>query len=122
MRNETSTNGGGAAGLRSDSSHAFVLFGMILLTGLIAMDQTIVATAVPTIVQSLGGFTQFPWVFSSHLLTLAVTIPLYGKLADHFGRKRLVLFGSVLFILGSVLAGFSSSKEAPRRPSCASCR
>jgi len=107
MRDEHSTDT--AEGLRPGSSRGFVLFGMILLTGLIAMDQTIVATAVPTIVRSLGGFTQFPWVFSAYLLTLAVTIPLYGKLADHFGRKRLILFGSVVFILGSVFAGLASS-------------
>ncbi|HUZ17707.1 MAG TPA: MFS transporter, partial [Spirochaetia bacterium] len=72
-----------------------------------AMDSSIVATAVPTIVASLGGFTQFPWVFSAYLLTMAVTIPLYGKLADHFGRKNLLLIGCAIFVLGSVAAGFS---------------
>ncbi len=88
-------------------NRALVMVGMMLLTALIAMDQTIVATALPTIVSSLGGFTQFPWVFSAYLLTMAVTIPLYGKLADHFGRKRLIVFGGGLFVAGSVLAGVS---------------
>jgi len=79
----------------------------MLATGLSAIDGSIVATAVPSIVAHLGGFTQFPWVFSAYLLTMAVTIPLYGKLADHFGRKRLLIIGSAIFVIGSVAAGFS---------------
>jgi len=71
------------------------------------MDASIVATAVPTVVASLGGFTRFPWVFSAYLLAMAVTIPLYGKLADHYGRKRLLLIGSSIFLAGSAAAGFA---------------
>lgn len=109
MRDEHTIEADDVAAPRPGLSRGVVLFGMILLTGLIAMDQTIVATAVPTIVRSLGGFTQFPWVFSSYLLALAVTIPLYGRLADHFGRKHLLLFGSILFLVGSLLAGLAPS-------------
>ncbi len=81
----------------------------MLTTGLSAMDASIVATAVPTVVASLGGFTRFPWVFSAYLLAMAVTIPLYGKLADHYGRKRLLLVGSSIFLAGSAAAGFAWS-------------
>ena len=65
----------------------------MLATGLVAIDATILATAVPSIVADLGGFSQFPWLFSIYLLTQAVTVPLYGKLADIFGRKPVMLFG-----------------------------
>ena len=60
----------------------------MLTTGLVALDSTIIATAVPSIVQDLGGFTQFPWLFSIYLLTAAVTVPLYGKLADVSAASR----------------------------------
>ncbi len=84
-----------------------ILAGLMLATSLSAMDSSIVATAIPTIVADLGGFTQFPWVFSAYLLAMAVTIPLYGKLADHFGRKVLLIIGSAIFIAGSAAAGFA---------------
>ena len=63
----------------------------MLSTGLVAIDSTVVATAVPSIVSSLGGFTEFPWLFSVYLLAQAVTVPVYGKLADVFGRKPVML-------------------------------
>ncbi|MCV2392704.1 MFS transporter [Actinotalea sp. M2MS4P-6] len=76
-------------------------------TGLIAIDSTILATAVPTIVADLGGFTSFPWLFSIYLLTQAVTVPIYSKLADTIGRKPIILLGVGLFVTGSVLCGFA---------------
>jgi EmrB/QacA subfamily drug resistance transporter len=81
----------------------------MLSTALVALDSTIIATAVPSIVNDLGGFTQFPWLFSIYLLTQAVTVPLYGKVADLFGRKPVLLFGIGVFLLGSVLCGFAWS-------------
>ena len=75
----------------------------MLSIALIAIDATILATAVPAIVRDLGGFTQFPWLFSAYLLTQAISTPIYGKLADTFGRKPLMLFGIGTFVLGSVL-------------------
>ena len=60
---------------------------------------------MPSIVSDLGGFSQFPWLFSVYLLTQVVTVPLYGKLADSVGRKPLMLFGIAVFIVGSVLCG-----------------
>ncbi|MBP2708496.1 MFS transporter [Microbispora sp. RL4-1S] len=77
----------------------------MLCTGLVALDSTIIATAVPSVVGDLGGFSQFPWLFSIYLLTQAVTVPLYGKLADIFGRKPVMFVGIAAFLLGSVLCG-----------------
>ncbi|MBC7630527.1 MAG: MFS transporter [Flavobacterium sp.] len=77
----------------------------MLSTGLVAIDATILATAVPSIVDDLGGFTQFPWLFSIYLLTQAISVPLYGKFADLVGRKPMMLLGITIFLLGSVLCG-----------------
>jgi EmrB/QacA subfamily drug resistance transporter len=81
----------------------------MLATGLAAVDATIVATAVPQIVGDLGGFAQFPWLFSIYLVTQAVLVPIYGRLADVFGRKPLLLFGIGVFLFGSVLCGLAWS-------------
>jgi len=74
-----------------------------------AVEATIVATAMPTIIADLGGFQLFSWVFAIYLLTQAVSAPIYGKLADIFGRKPSLYAGTALFLLGSLLAGFSPS-------------
>jgi MFS family permease len=84
----------------------------MLTTGLVALDSTIIATAVPSIVQDVGGFTHFPWLFSIYLLTAAVSVPLYGKLADVIGRKPLLFFGIAVFLLGSILCGVAWSMPA----------
>jgi EmrB/QacA subfamily drug resistance transporter len=84
----------------------------MLSTALVAIDATIIATAVPSIVASLGGFSEFPWLFSVYLLAQAVTVPVYGKLADIFGRKPVMLFGIGLFLIGSILCGFAWSMGA----------
>jgi EmrB/QacA subfamily drug resistance transporter len=89
-----------------------VLGALMLCMGLVALDSTIIATAVPSIVRDLGGFAQFPWLFSIYLLTQAVTVPLYGKLADLFGRKPVMFFGIAVFLLGSVLCGVAWSMPA----------
>jgi multidrug resistance protein len=81
----------------------------MLSTALVALDQTIVSTAVPSIVHDLGGFAQFPWLFSVYLLAQAATVPVYGKLADQFGRKPLMYYGIAMFLLGSVLCGLAWS-------------
>src|SRR5881275_138128 len=77
----------------------------MLSMGLAALDATIVATAIPQIVESLGGFSLFPWVFSIYLLTQAVSVPIYGRLSDLFGRKPVLFFGIAMFLVGSVLCG-----------------
>jgi multidrug resistance protein len=69
-----------------------------------AMDNTVVATAIPQVVRDLGGFSLFSWVFSAYLLTQTVTIPVYGKLADLWGRKPILITGMVVFLAGSALS------------------
>jgi MFS family permease len=81
----------------------------MLSTGLVAIDSTIVATAVPSIVRDVGGFESFPWLFSAYLLAQAVSVPIYGKLSDMVGRKPIILAGIGLFLLGSVLCGIAWS-------------
>src|SRR5687768_2306325 len=76
-----------------------------------ALDATIVSTALPTIVGNLGGLSLFSWVFSIYLLASTVTVPLYGKLADLYGRKPVLLFGCTVFLLGSVFCGLSQNME-----------
>src|SRR4029079_12904993 len=76
---------------------------------LAALDQTIGATALPRIVGDLGGITQYSWVFTAYMLTSTVTVPLYGKLGDAYGRKNLFLFAIVVFLLGSPLCGAATT-------------
>ena len=90
-------------GLRSERGP--VLIAVMLCTALVAIDATILAAAVPAIVTDLGGFSQFPWLFSIYLLAQAVSVPIYGKLADALGRKPVMLVGIALFLAGSVLCG-----------------
>src|SRR5665213_4586667 len=74
-----------------------------------AVESTIVATAMPTIVGTLGGFELLSWVFTAYLLTQAVTIPIYSRLSDFYGRKPILLVGIALFLVGSILCGFAWS-------------
>ncbi|MDP9102371.1 MAG: MFS transporter [Actinomycetota bacterium] len=99
-----------AVGLRSERGP--VLGAIMLTTALIALDSTVIATAVPSVVRDLGGFSQFPWLFSVYLLTQAVTVPIYGKLADVVGRKPVLIFGVTVFVAASVLCGFAWSMPA----------
>lgn len=99
-----------SVGLRSERGP--ILMALMLSTGLVAIDSTVIATAVPSIVRNLGGFAEFPWLFSIYLLAQAVTVPVYGKLADLFGRKPLILFGIGSFLLGSILCGFAWNMSA----------
>jgi EmrB/QacA subfamily drug resistance transporter len=101
----TSVVPSGTKGIGFRSERGPVLLAVMLGTGLVALDSTIIATAVPSIVTDLGGFEQFPWLFSIYLLTQAVTVPLYGKFADVLGRKPVMLWGIAVFLLGSVLCG-----------------
>nr|WP_246140073.1 MFS transporter [Protaetiibacter larvae] len=90
-------------GLRSERGP--ILLAVMVATGVVAIDATIIATAVPAIVGDIGGFAQFPWLFSIYLLTQSVTVPVYAKLADTLGRKPVILFGIAVFLLGSILCG-----------------
>ena len=76
---------------------------------LAALDQTIVSTALPTIVGDLGGLDHLSWVVTAYLLTATVSGPLYGKLGDLFGRKIVLQAAIVIFLIGSALCGLSQS-------------
>lgn len=75
------------------------------------LDQTIVGTALPTIVEQLGGDSLYVWAITAYLVPATVSLPLYARLSDRYGRRALLLIGMALFLLGSVVAGTSSSME-----------
>jgi EmrB/QacA subfamily drug resistance transporter len=87
----------------------FVIASIMLATFMAAIEATIVATAMPTIVGQLGGFSYFSWVFSAFLLAQSTTTVIYGKLSDLFGRKPTLIVGIVLLLVGSLLCGFAWS-------------
>jgi len=85
--------------------------GMMLATLLAALDQTIVATALPRIVGELGGFERLSWVVTAYLIASTVTIPLYGKLSDLYGRRRLMAISISIFVAGSVLCAIAQTMD-----------
>ena len=86
-----------------------ITLALILAMTVTALEQTVISTAMTSIIASLKGLEIFPWVFSAYLLAATVTVPLYGKLADLLGRKRVLLFGLGMFGLGSMLSGAAQS-------------
>lgn len=114
------TAGRGGAGGRSGPGPApapgrppaQVVASLMLGMGLVAIDSTIVSTAVPQIVGDIGGFSVFSWLFSGYLLAVTVTLPVYGKLCDTFGRKPVLLFGIGLFVVGSLLCALAWNMAA----------
>jgi EmrB/QacA subfamily drug resistance transporter len=86
-----------------------VTVGIIMGLFLAAIEQTVVATAMPTVVSSLGGLNIYSWVFSAYLLTFTISVPLWGRLSDMYGRRRFYLIAIGLFLLGSAMAGQSRS-------------
>jgi EmrB/QacA subfamily drug resistance transporter len=93
----------------SSTRRAIVIAGVMCTVFLAAMESTVVATAMPTVIASLGGIRIYSWVFSAFLLSFTVTMPLWGWLADQYGRRRTYLIGLTLFLLGSVLSGLSTT-------------
>ena len=85
----------------------WILAAAMMAMFMAAVESTIVSTAMPTIVSALGGLHLLSWVFAAYLLTQAVTIPIYGRLADLYGRKRVLFIGAGVFLLGSALCGFA---------------
>lgn len=92
---------------RPNDGRRLILWACLIATFMAAIESTIVATIIPTIVSDLGGFNLFTWVFTIYVLTQAVTIPVYGRLADLYGRKPVFFFGVSLFLAGTVLCGLS---------------
>lgn len=88
---------------------SLVTIAVFIATFMTAVEGTIVSTAMPTIVSDLHGLNVMNWVFSIYLLMSAVTTPIYGKLSDRFGRKRLLTIGLLIFVIGSFLCGISQS-------------
>ena len=88
---------------------AVVITALLLVMLLAALDQTIVATALPTIVGDLGGLNHISWVVTAYLLAQTVVTPLYGKLGDLYGRKLILQVAVVIFLIGSVLCGIAQN-------------
>ncbi|MDH6701979.1 multidrug resistance protein [Streptomyces sp. MAA16] len=91
---------------------AAVVAALMLAMALAALDSTIVSTAVPQIVGDLGGFSYFSWLFSGYLLAVTVSLPVYGKLSDTFGRKPVLVAGAAVFLLGSLLCALAWNMAA----------
>jgi EmrB/QacA subfamily drug resistance transporter len=91
--------------LMGDAKRRRALAGVMLTIFLAAMESTVVATAMPTVVTTLGGIHMYSWVFSGFLLTSTVTMPLWGRLSDLFGRRRMYMVGLTIFLVGSALSG-----------------
>ena len=101
---------GGTSVTETSARQRRLIFGALLLVLFVAsLDQTIVSTALPTIVGDLGGLEHLSWVVTSYLLASTVVGPLYGKLGDLYGRKRVLQFALVLFLIGSALCGLAQS-------------
>jgi len=97
------------AGKLSHRQIQLVFAGLMIGMLLAALDQTVVATALPTIVGELGGLDHLSWVVTAYLLTSTVSSPLYGKISDLYGRRPVFQFAIVVFLIGSVLSGLSQS-------------
>jgi EmrB/QacA subfamily drug resistance transporter len=86
-----------------------IAVGIMFALAVAALDSTVVSTAMPTIIGNLGGLTEYGWVFSAYLLASTVTVPLYSRMADMYGRKPIFLTGLALFVGGSMLCGSAGS-------------
>ena len=96
---------------KKETNRPLVLIAVMLAMFVSAVEATIVTTAMPVIASDLGGFSRYSWIFSSYLLMSTVTVLIYGKLADLFGRKPILFIGLTIFLVGSVLCGFAVSME-----------
>ena len=95
--------------ISKESNIKFVVTGLLLGILMSAMDNTIVATAMGTIVSDLGDFDKFVWVTSAYMVAVMAGMPIFGKLSDMFGRKRFFIFGLAVFLIGSALCGIAGS-------------
>ncbi|MFS0688263.1 MDR family MFS transporter [Sporosarcina sp. 179-K 8C2 HS] len=97
--------------IHKKTNRPFVLISVMLAMFVGAVEATIVSTAMPAIAGELGGFSRYSWIFSAYLLMSTVTVLIYGKLADLFGRKPIFFVGLSIFLIGSILCGFASTME-----------
>lgn len=93
------------------STKLITIVALLLVLALATLDSTIVATAMPKIVSQLGGVALYSWAFSAYLLASTAVVPLYGKLADLYGRKLILLIGALIFLFGSAACGSAQSME-----------
>ncbi len=93
----------------TETKTGLVVIALLLGIFVASMDNTIVATAMATIVADLGGLKQFVWVTSAYMVAEMAGMPIFGKLSDMYGRKRFFLFGMIVFLLGSVLCGMAQT-------------
>lgn len=98
-----------ASEARPTTDRRFVVGAMLLMMVLASMEMTVTSTAMPTIIGQLHGLAHYSWVASIYLLACTVTMPLYGRLADVLGRKKVILAATAIFVAGSVLAAFSQT-------------
>jgi len=96
---------------RSHEEIMFIIVALMLAMLLGALDQTIVATALPRIATDLHGLSKLSWVATSYLLTSAVATPLYGKISDQYGRKKIFQASIIIFLIGSALCGLSQNMD-----------
>ncbi|NHC40973.1 MFS transporter [Bacillus sp. MM2020_1] len=96
---------------KRQTKKTLVLVAVMLAMFMGAIEATIVSTAMPAIVADLGGFKLYSWVFSAYLLMNSVTVLIYGKLSDLFGRKPILTIGIIIFLIGSILCGFATSMK-----------
>jgi EmrB/QacA subfamily drug resistance transporter len=96
---------------KRETKRPLVLITVMLAMFMGAIEGTIISTAMPAIVGELGGFALYSWVFSAYLLMNAVTVLIYGKLSDLFGRKPILTFGIIIFLIGSILCGMAETME-----------
>ena len=110
MTTETAkTSSESADGEMSHRQILTILIGLMLGMFLAALDQTIVSTAIRTIADDLHGLSIQAWVTTAYLITATITTPIYGKLGDLYGRKKLFLFAISVFIVGSAACSFATS-------------
>ena len=91
------------------TNRALTVVGLILALAMGALEATVVSTAMPTVIGDLGGIRYYAWITGAYLLASSVTVPIYGKLSDIYGRKPILLFGIALFLVGSAASGVSQT-------------
>ena len=97
---------------RSFRESLLAMMGLFFVVMMVALDQTVVGTALPTVVAELRGFDLYAWVATSYLLASVITVPIFGRLGDYFGRKYFVIASIVIFTLASALCGMAGSMLA----------
>ncbi|MFY4775636.1 MDR family MFS transporter [Metabacillus sp. RGM 3146] len=97
--------------MKKETNPKLVIWALLIATFLTAIEGTIVSTAMPKIVEELGGSRLYTWVISVYLLATVISTPVFGKLADLFGRRLMFTIGAIIFLVGSITSGFAQSME-----------